>query len=105
MEDVERNLLGQGADGRADARRVHVVAGDGRPAVVLRGVPLQVHGTPRHRRHHDALCSRMATNRKSQVVPDFDIRWENGGPHYKGGPYEVEKGGPPQVVPDRHGSE
>ena len=37
------------------------------------------------------LDSRVATNRKSQVVPDLDIRWKKGGPHSKGGPYEVEK--------------
>ena len=49
-------------------------------------------------RHNLHLCSeearidhRVATNRKSQVVPDLDIRWKKGGPHLKGGPYEVEK--------------
>ena len=34
---------------------------------------------------------RMVTNEKSQVVPDFNIRWKTGGPHQKGGPYEVVK--------------
>ena len=31
--------------------------------------------------HTPHTLSRVATNRKSQVVPDFDIRWIKGGPH------------------------
>ena len=38
-----------------------------------------------------AQINQGAYQPKSQVVPDFDVKWKNGGPHYKGGPYEVEK--------------
>ena len=51
--------------------------------------------------------TRVVTNRKSQVVPDFDIRWEKVVHTKKMVHTRWKKGGParPQVVPDRHGSE
>ena len=39
----------------------------------------------------NSLQFRVVTNLKSQVVPDFDIRWKKGFPHKTSGLYKVEK--------------
>ena len=51
--------------------------------VIYLGIVLRIYNKyqPQTSIFHPVAIFRVATNRKSQVVPDFDIRWKDGGPH------------------------